>query len=198
MPRISAETVAEHVARQEAAVFDAAMRLFLERGYARVSLADIAAEVGLKRNSLYRYFPDKAHILVRWLRRELPEHAQRSRAVLTGDGEPAERIGRWALDQLEYAQRPEHRLIAVLPEVERQLDDATRAELADSHRELLAPLDDALAAAGIGEPSERQAVAELIGGLVLTAAARESRTGSDEALRARLLAAVRGLAVSAS
>ena len=45
MPRIAADTVAEHVALQEAAVVDAAARLFGERGVARVSLADIAAVI---------------------------------------------------------------------------------------------------------------------------------------------------------
>lgn len=193
MPRISADSVAEHVAQQEAAVFDAAMRLFTERGYAEVTLADIAAEVGLARNSLYRYFPDKAHILVRWLRRELPVRAQRARDVLGGDGPPTERVRRWALDQLDYARRPEHRLIAALPEAARHLDDATRSELADSHRLLMEPLDDVLAEAGIAEATERAATVELIGGLVLTAAAREGRSAPDPALRARMLRAVDGL-----
>jgi AraC-like DNA-binding protein len=46
VPRINADSVAEHVAQQEAAVLDAAVRLFVERGYRQVGLADIAAEVG--------------------------------------------------------------------------------------------------------------------------------------------------------
>lgn len=127
MPRISADTVAEHVERQEAAVFEAALRLFLERGYAAVSLADIAAEVGLARNSLYRYFPDKAHILVRWLRHELPEQVAESERLLGGEGDPVERIRRWANYQLDYARQPEHGLIAAFPDVARNLDAATRA-----------------------------------------------------------------------
>jgi AcrR family transcriptional regulator len=193
VPRINADSVAEHVAQQEAAVFDAAMRLFIERGYADVTLADIAAEVGLARNSLYRYFPDKAHILVRWLRRELPIRAQRSREVLSGDAPPTERVRRWALDQLDYARRPEHRLIAALPDAARHLDDATRRELADSHRLLLEPLDDVLAEAGIADAAERAGTVALIGGLVLTAAAREEHADPDPALRARMLRAVDGL-----
>ena len=52
MPRIKADTIADHVAQQRAAVLDAAVRLFTERGYAEVSLGDVAAEVGLARNSL--------------------------------------------------------------------------------------------------------------------------------------------------
>jgi AcrR family transcriptional regulator len=192
VPRISAGSVAEHVAQQEAAVFDAAMRLFVARGYAAVSLGDIAAEVGLARNSLYRYFPDKAHILVRWLRRELPEQAARSRELLGGDGPPEQRVRRWAIDQLDYARRPEHALVAALPDVARGLDEATRAELADSHRDLLAPLAATLAEAGVAA-AERDGTVELIGALVLGAAEREARTGTDAALRERTLRAVGAL-----
>ncbi|MBS1882493.1 MAG: TetR/AcrR family transcriptional regulator [Actinobacteria bacterium] len=193
MPRISAETVAEHVERQEAAVYEAAMRLFLERGYAAVSLADIAAAVGLKRNSLYRYFPDKAHILLRWLRRELPEQVAESEHLLGGGGDPLERIQDWATYQLDYARRPEHRLIAALPDLARDLDQATRAELADSHRRLLAPLDDALAEAGLAEPVERRAAGRMIWGLVLAAAEAESG-GVVPAVRERLGRAIVALA----
>lgn len=194
MPRISAETVAEHVERQEAAVFEAAIRLFLERGYAAVGLADIAVAVGLKRNSLYRYFPDKAHILLRWLRRELPEQVAESERLLGGDGDPVERIQAWATYQLDYARRPEHRLIAALPDLARDLDAETRAELADSHRGLLAPLDGVLAEAGIADPAERKAAARLIGGLVLGAAGTESREREEAALRRRLHRAIAALA----
>ena len=70
MPRITAGSVAEHVAQQERAVFDAAIALFTERGYSAVTLGDIAKEVGLARNSLYRYFPTKASILLRWYAEE--------------------------------------------------------------------------------------------------------------------------------
>lgn len=194
MPRISAETVAEHVERQEAAVFAAALRLFLERGYAAVSLGDVAAEVGLKRNSLYRYFPDKAHILLRWLRRELAEQVEESRRLLGGDGDPAARIQAWSEYQLGYAQRPEHRLVAALPEVARELDAEARAELAASHRGLLEPLDRTLAEAGISDPGERVATTRMIWGLVLGAAEAEAEGGGPAAVRGRLEQAIAALA----
>ncbi len=193
MPRIQADSVAAHVAHQEAAVFDAAISLFCERGYAQVSLGDIAAQVGLARNSLYRYFPDKAHILVRWFRNELPVQVERSRQLLTGDDPPTDRVVRWARDQLDYARQPEHQLIAALSDVAPELDTETRAELADSHRQLLLPLSDALAEAGIRGEDDRSAVADLIGGLVLAAAQREQRSGDDPVVRAHLDTAIRGL-----
>ncbi|MGZ4683211.1 MAG: TetR/AcrR family transcriptional regulator [Acidimicrobiales bacterium] len=193
MPRIQADSVAEHVAQQEAAVFDAAIRLFCDQGYAQVSLGDVAAEVGLARNSLYRYFPDKAHILVRWFRTELPIQAERSRQLLSGDEPPVDRVVRWADDQLDYARQPEHALIAALSDVAPNLDAETRAELADSHRQLLAPLSDTLAEAGLRSPDDRAAVADLIGGLVLAAAQREQRLGDDPVVREHLATAIRGL-----
>lgn len=193
MPRIQADSVAEHVAQQRAAVFDAAVTLFVEEGYGEVSMGDIAARVGLARNSLYRYFPDKAHILLEWFRDELPRQAERSAALLEGAGDPVERIGRWAIDQLDYAHHPEHALMASLPDLLAGAD--TRAELAEVHRTMAGPLEAALADAGIDDPDERRVVAELVGGLVL-AAGRCEPTSPDPVVRARTLAAIAAVVTS--
>jgi AcrR family transcriptional regulator len=197
MPKIKAGSVAEHVARQEAAVFDAAITLFTERGFDAVSLGDIAAAVGLARNSLYRYFPDKAHILLRWFARELPAEVQRARELLSGPEPARERIWRGAVARLDYAKTPEHALIANLSSVVPELDDAARAELADSHRQLQAPLDAALRDAGIRRPADRTVIAELIGALVLATAqqeaARDGMGRANHAARTHLRRAIDGL-----
>ena len=193
MPKISADSVAEHVAHQEALVFDTALRLFIGRGYSHVTLGDIAEAVGLKRNSLYRYFPSKAHILVRWFRTELPAQAAQSAEVLSGTGSPLERIVRWAECQLDYALRPEHTLIAALSDIAPELDAATRAELASSHQQLMAPLRHTLAEAGVTDPAALDAAVELIGGIVLGAAQREARVGRDEVARNQVAGAIGGL-----
>jgi AcrR family transcriptional regulator len=192
VPRIQAPSIAEHVAKQEAAVADAAVRLFLERGYQAVTLADIAAEVGLARSSLYRYVPDKAHLLLGWFRRELPVQAARAAEVLDGPGSPRDRVRAWAVEQLAYARRPEHALVAALGEAAPQLDAAARAELAEAHRALLEPLGRVLAEAGLA-PAEAAAAVDLLGGLVVAAARHEGAGGDPGAAQARLLAAVEGL-----
>lgn len=164
-PKIAAGNIAEHVDRQERAVFDAAVRLFTERGYDNVSLGDIAAEVGLARNSLYRYFPGKPEILARWVNRELELGIERSDDLLGGDGPPTDRILAWADDQIEYARRPEHDLLVAMASAGRDLDTATLAALAQNHDRLRQPL---LAAVGeiVTESGDAEMTADLIVGLV--------------------------------
>lgn len=197
MPRIQADSVAEHVAQQRAAVFDAAVALFVEEGYGEVSMGDIAARVGLARNSLYRYFPDKAHILLEWFRDELPRQAQRSATLLAGDGAPDERVATWALDQLDYAHEPEHALMASLPDLLAGADADTRSELAEAHRQIAAALDTALEEAGIAGVADRRVVAELLGGMVL-AAGRSEADGPDPVVRHHLLDAMRAVVAQAA
>lgn len=189
MPRIDADTVAEHVARQEQAVFRAAIALFIERGYSSVTLADIAREVGLARNSLYRYFPDKASILLRWYRIEMPAQAERLAAVLDDAGSPADRITRWAYAQIDYAREPEHVLLAAMGHVAAALPPETLAELAESHEALLAPLRATLAAAGLDD-DHVAAGTDLIWGLVMAQSKRELSHGDDPAGRHLLEATI--------
>jgi AcrR family transcriptional regulator len=193
MPKIDADSVAEHVARQEGIVFQTAIELFVERGYSNVRFGDIASAVGLARNSMYRYFPSKAAILVRWFRAELPAQVVHSAAILGGDGPPVDRILRWADDQLDYACRPEHALIAALSGIVPDVDDETRRELETSHDQLMAPLRDTLRQAGFTRASARDASVDLIAGMVLVAAQREARVGRDRALRAQLARAIKGV-----
>lgn len=193
MPKITEPTVAEHVAHQEAAVFDAAIELFIEEGYEHVTMAEIAAKVGLARNSLYRYFPDKAHIVVRWFRTELPIQVALAADALSGDAPIALRLRRYVDAQLDYAATPAHALITSLVEVVPTLDRQVRLEFMASHRDLLAPLDDALRQAGLSDATDRSIVADLIGGLINAGASREARVGRDEITRERIVAAIEQL-----
>lgn len=44
-------------------ILDVASRLFSEKGYENVTLRAIANEMGYSHGTLYRYFPDKSHLL---------------------------------------------------------------------------------------------------------------------------------------
>ena len=54
---------AEKKARTEQAIASAALDRFAERGFAAVSLAEIAAAAGVGERTLYRYFADKEELL---------------------------------------------------------------------------------------------------------------------------------------
>ena len=75
---------------------------------AAVSLGDIAAEVGLGRTSLYRYFPTKAHILQRWFDLEMEPLVERSLAVVAGSGPATDRLRAWLDVQLDFMTDSAH------------------------------------------------------------------------------------------
>jgi len=64
MPKISADTLAQHRAATRERVLTAWAELVADRGYDAVSLADVAARVGLARTAIYNYFPDKEALLL--------------------------------------------------------------------------------------------------------------------------------------
>ncbi|MDP7661245.1 MAG: helix-turn-helix domain-containing protein, partial [Gammaproteobacteria bacterium] len=60
-----------HIRNQGKRILDAAQDLFTTRGYQGTDMADIAESMGLARNSLYRYYSNKDHILVAIVRRDM-------------------------------------------------------------------------------------------------------------------------------
>ena len=189
MPRIHADNVAEHVAQQRAALIGSAVALFGERGYHNVSLAEVASSVGLARNSVYRYVPDKANLLVEWFREAAPRTRDSWSEALAGQEPAPERLGRWAETYLDWARTSEHQLVGPLADELDSLDAQTRAEVADLHRSMFEVVAGAVSDAGI--PSgEVSGVVELLSGLVLGAARAESGGARARVLRPRLRAAV--------
>lgn len=192
MPKITGESIQEHVRAQEQAILDAAARLFLERGFTATTLGDIAGEVGLARNSLYRYFPDKEHILLRWFARETEPFAARTRQILTAESPALDRIQAWVDFQLDYATDPAHALGAQLTGEAESLSAGTRRLIADGHRRLYEQL-----ALVVGEVTGRRAEVELTTALLAALVAEAARWSLEGRLgrreRRRVHAAVRGV-----
>jgi AcrR family transcriptional regulator len=172
MPRITAPTIAEHVATQEAAVVAAARRLFVERGVAAVSIGDIATEVGLRRTSLYRYFPTKAHILQRWFDLEMDPLIERSLAVTGEYDDPAVALADWLDVQLDFITDEAHTALVDATASATDLPPEVLAHFGERHRELYATLDGLLrhAARPAPAPALRRVRAQLIAGLLRSSA----------------------------
>ena len=57
-------TAAQRRENRREEILQAAQDLFLRKGYSNTSLDDIARAVGIKREGLYYYFPNRAQILI--------------------------------------------------------------------------------------------------------------------------------------
>lgn len=198
MPKISAESIGQHVAQQRAAVLEAATRLFITQGYGEVTLADIAAEVGLARSSLYRYVPDKFHLLVDWYRLEVPQIIDDWQRALDGDEPVPTRLKKWATSYLEWAARPEHALVGPLTDGLAALDNTTRDEVRALHDSMMKVVADTLKQSGIQQEMVDPIVG-LLTGLVLGAARVEAvDKRGNPALRVAMNAAIEALVGSYS
>jgi len=149
MPRIYAPTIAEHVAAQEQAVFDAAVRLFMERPVAEVSIGDIAREAGLARTSLYRYFPTKASIVHRWFRTAIVPLVAAGEAVADSGGRAPDRLERWLQLHLDYLGDERHRaMIRTARETDDMSEDLSH-DISVGHKEMYASLGRILSDSGL-------------------------------------------------
>ncbi len=197
MPKISADSLPEHVARQEAAVIEAAVRLFGERGVSDVSLADIASEVGLARNSLYRYFPDKEHILAAWFRTTIAPLVVICDEIAAADEPPTARLAQWLDAQFDSLIAPENAAMLVASNEMTALPEDVRAELGAGHRELYGSLARILSDALIDQPERDPGIVTMLLAAVLRSSAEQVRSGADiETVRAELLRAARAIVAS--
>lgn len=109
MPKITEPTVAEHRAMQHRAVLEAAERLIVE-GHGKVpSLAEVAAEVGLARPSIYRYASSQHDLLVQLLITATEEwNAELEAKIQQAPPAPKERICAYVDATLELFTKSSH------------------------------------------------------------------------------------------
>jgi len=149
VPRISAPTIAEHVAAQEQAVFDAAVRLFMERPVAEVSVADIARAAGLARTSLYRYFPTKASIVHRWFDTAIAPLVVAGDAIAESPASSTEKLGRWVQLHLDLLGDERHRAMIRAARDTDDMPNDVRLEITAGHQQMYASLNRILSDEGI-------------------------------------------------
>ena len=74
VPKLWTETIEEHRRAVVEAILDTTAALVAEHGLASVTMSQIAAEVGIGRATLYKYFPDVEAILGAWHERHVAAH----------------------------------------------------------------------------------------------------------------------------
>jgi AcrR family transcriptional regulator len=92
VPRLWDETIEAHRRAVRDATLDTTAALVAEHGLASVTMSQIAAETGIGRATLYKYFPDVEAILVAWHERQVAEHLQHLAVVRDQAGPAGERL----------------------------------------------------------------------------------------------------------
>ncbi|MEU7556751.1 TetR family transcriptional regulator [Streptomyces eurythermus] len=78
-------------------VSDIAVRLFLERGFDAVSVAEVAAAAGISKPTLFRYFPAKEDLVLH----RIADHETEAARVVAGAADPVAALGRHFVAGLE-------------------------------------------------------------------------------------------------
>lgn len=92
MPKLWTDTVDEHRRAVREAAIDATARLVAEHGLASVTMSQIAAETGIGRATLYKYFPDIEAILIAWHDRQVSAHLDQLAHITSQPGSPGQRL----------------------------------------------------------------------------------------------------------
>jgi AcrR family transcriptional regulator len=188
MPRIAAPTIDEHVRRQSARVLAAASVLFRRKGFRRTDMSDIAAEVGLARNSLYRYYPNKEHILVACVQRDMEPFVQRIESLEATFADPCARVDAWIDMAIDMATSPAHATLELMSEI-READPELRRQIVLLHRMPNAVLEKAVRGALGRQQRDPVLLTEMIAGMVQSGAAQAIRRSSQATVKRELKSA---------
>lgn len=88
VPKLWGETIQAHRADVRAAVLEAAWRLAVERGVLSVTMAQVAAEAGIGRATLYKYFSSVEQILAAHHERHVSAHLAELQALAETGQDP--------------------------------------------------------------------------------------------------------------
>jgi AcrR family transcriptional regulator len=186
MPKIAAANIEEHIRNQEKRILDAARDLFTTNGYGDTDMAGIAESMGLARNSLYRYYSSKDHILLAVVRRDMAPFFDQLVELENLFADPVERIDAWIGLQIELATGPCHamsRMIGDIPLSSREL----RKEMNALHEPPVSVLQKAVEQVLAGTGRNAKLVTAMISSMVLSAAGiamgMENSDSSVEELR---------------
>ncbi|MGI9330909.1 MAG: TetR/AcrR family transcriptional regulator [Gammaproteobacteria bacterium] len=192
MPRIEAESIEAHVESQTQRILDSAMELFTARGYAGTELRDIAESVGLARNSLYRYYPSKDHILLACLRREMVPALERVKGLEESVPDARERINVWLDVQLDIAATACEGAMKMFESLQFHSPEFVD-EIRSLHEPSAVTLQRAVSQVLKDSGRDVALISSLINSLLRTAAAAMIDGGNRDAISGELQKAVGGL-----
>ncbi len=86
-------------------ILEAAQKRFGHYGLAKTTMSEIAGDVGLSKASLYYYYPDKEHLFIAVLEKEMSEFIKAIKKVIAEEGSASKKIKQYVNIRHEYFQR---------------------------------------------------------------------------------------------
>jgi AcrR family transcriptional regulator len=164
MPRIRADNIEAHKALTRRQILETAEELFLELGYTDTSFADIAAEIGVGRTTLYEYFGDKEEILVELVRDSLPPLVDSIVDGIPAGLDAGQRLGELVVRHLEFICDESNVGTLIMRETP-LLTPETQERIREAHSRLESTLV-AIVSEGVADGRFRPVDPELAGELV--------------------------------
>jgi len=110
----------EEQSRRRREIFNAAVHLFLEKGFAETSMREIAQVAGVGKSTLYDYFQTKDDILVSYFLDEIEVISRQAEEINRQDHLPAaEKLRRVMRAHLEYLLENKEKYIGLTSEAQR-------------------------------------------------------------------------------
>lgn len=100
MPKILGSSLAEHRQQVRGKLFVALSELMEANGFDAVSMADIAAQAGVGRTSVYNHFPDKEAVLLAFIEHETEAYVHALRASLENVQHTEEQLRVYVREQI--------------------------------------------------------------------------------------------------
>lgn len=193
MPRIRAETIAEHKAMTRREILGAAQELIEEFGSADISFGEIATAVGIGRTTLYEYFSDRDDVIASLVEEELPGVVERLLAGVSQELSPPERLAEVAEQTVRFVAA-DRVLGLILHRDVGRLSPAAQQRIRAAHADLVSGVA-AIYAAGMTDGSFRGIPPDLAGRFIqdtVMSAARAVIAARDpDARLPEILAAMR-------
>jgi AcrR family transcriptional regulator len=92
----------EELTRRRREIFDAAMHLFVEKGFNETSMREIGEAAGVGKSTLYDYFPSKDEILISFVVEEVRQMTAWAEEIIAQELSAAEKLRRILRKHLEY------------------------------------------------------------------------------------------------
>ncbi len=130
MPRIRADSIAEHKSLTRREIIEAATALFRVQGYIETSLGDVAGYVGIGRTTLYEYFSDKEDLLASLVEDRIPRVMDQLVGGLPEAATHRERLAELIIRGLEFISTDDDLgtlLMRETPRLGRRAQDRIRA-----------------------------------------------------------------------